>query len=272
MDIRSVLSAILLSGALLFLGACSAREPTSFGSTLGVGRQGSTFDLGSIGSTFSLASIGIALGLESRDLSYCPRGPAPDYAVTTFLPEPKIDKSMSLDQIGRLMNVDYRHMALGATESREVVFALMNVKVAQSPEGGVCAYPTRLAFTLGLTARRIHVASDFVGSEPCVYTEVLGHEKRHVALDDALMRAAAKALRAGAAKGLADLYGVWGRNEAAARENLQRRLEADEARVRTEIERKRIDAQADEIDTAAERHRLVAACNGRLSRLYPGYM
>ncbi len=271
MNIRSVLSAAFLTCTLLLLGACSSHEETSFGSTLGPG-TGSKSSIGPITSPFSFTSIGVALGLESRDLTYCAREPAPHYTVSTFLPEPKIDTSMSLDQIGRLMRVDYRHMALGATQSREVVFALMSADVKQSPEGGVCAYPTKVSLTLGLTARVVHVASDFAGTEPCIYAEVLGHEEHHVALDNALMHAAGESLRVNATKRFADLYGVWGRTEAAARQNLQHRLEADEEGLRSEIQHTRVDAQADEIDTQAERRRLVSACDGRLAQLYPGYM
>jgi hypothetical protein len=271
LNIRSVLRVTFIGGTLLVLGACSSPQPTSFGSTLGPG-SGSKADPGAAGSHVSLASMGVVLGFESRDLSYCARERAPQYTVSTFLPEPKIDTSLSLDQISRLMKVDYRHMALGATMSREVVFALMSADVKPSPQGGVCAYPTRLSLTLGLTARIIHVASDFAGTEPCIFAEVLGHERHHVELDNSLMRAAGDSLRVDAAKRFADLYGVWGRDETAARQNLQHRLEADETQLRGEIQHTRVEAQAEEIDTSAERRRLVNACNGRLAQLYPGYM
>jgi hypothetical protein len=137
--------------------------------------------------------------------------------------------------------------------------------------GGVCAYPTRIAFTLGLTARKIHVASDFARAEPCIYREVLAHEERHVALDNALMHMAADALRVAAPMRFADLYGVWGESDAAARQNLQHRLEADDQSLRLEIERKRVAAHAEAIDTPEERIRLVEACAGRLEKLYPAY-
>lgn len=272
MNIGSVFSAIAIAGAVLLLGACSSRNPTSFGSTIGNADASPAPASGGGARGLSLAAIGAALGFKSRDLLDCPRAPAPYYGVSTFLPAPKIDRSMSLGQIGRLMKVDDRHMALGATESHEVVFALMSVGTQKMPSGGVCAYPTRIAFTLALTARKIHVASDFARSEPCVYDAVLTHEERHVALDDQLMRIAANALRLAAPKRFANLYGVWGESENAARLNLQRRLEADDEDLRVEIERKRVETQADEIDTQAERHHLVEACDGRLAKLYPGYM
>lgn len=272
MNVGSVFSAISIAGAVLLLGACSSRDPTSFGSTIGNSGTGPAASSGAGVSGVSLAAIGAALGFQSRDLLECPREPVPAYGVSTFLPEPKIDRSMSLGQIGRLMKVDDRHMALGATQSHEVVFALMSVGTQKTPSGGACAYPTHIALTLALTARKIHVAKDFAQGEPCVYDEVLAHEKRHAALDDKLMGIAANALRIAAPKRFANLYGVWGANENAARQNLQRRLESDDEDLRVEIERKRVETQADEIDTAAERHRLVQACGGRLEKLYPGYM
>lgn len=213
----------------------------------------------------------MALGLESRGRIDCPRGPTPRYAVRTFLGKPKIDDSLTLDQIGRLMKVDFRHMALGATESREVVFALITVRTVPGARGGVCAYPTRVVFTLGLTARKIHIASEFAEGEPCVYREVMGHEERHVALDNQLMRAAAESLRGTAATRFRDSDGVWGPNPAAARRNLQRRVERDEDRLRADIKEIRLAAHAAKIDTPQERRRLVDACGKRLARLYPGY-
>jgi hypothetical protein len=263
----SVFSAIGIAGALLLLGACSSRDPTSFGST--IGSEGAS---ASVSARFGLAAAGSSVrGFDPRDLTSCSRGPAPDYAVTTFLPAPKIDTDLSLGQIGRLMKVDERHMALGATVSHEVIFALMTVDVRKSMAGGVCAYPTRIAFTLGLTARKIHIASDFARAEPCVYGEVLAHEERHVALDNALMHIAADVLRFAAPKRFADLYGVWGESDAAAKQNLQHRLEADDQSLRRAIERKRLEAHAEAIDTPEERTRLVGACGGRLEKLYPAY-
>jgi hypothetical protein len=266
----SVFSAIGIAGALLLLGACSSHDPTSFGST--IGREGAGAASASVSASFGLGAAESARGFNPRDLTSCSRGPVPDYAVTTFLPEPKIDTDLSLRQIGRLMKVDERHMALGATVSHEVIFALMTVDVRPSTAGGVCAYPTRIAFTLSLTARKIHVASDFARAEPCVYREVLAHEERHVALDNRLMNIAADALRVTAPKRLADLYGVWGESDAVAKQNLQHRLEADDQSLRLEIERKRVEAHAEAIDTPEERTRLVEACAGRLEKLYPGYL
>lgn len=271
LKMRSVPFVAIAACAIFSMSACTAPQPTSFGSTL-------SYDSGDVGlarqpdrSSLAWSAIGVALGLESRDRLDCPRGPVPQYAVRTFLAQPKIDDSLSLDQIARLMKVDFRHMALGATESREVVFGLITVKTMASAKGGVCAYPTRIVVTLGLTARKIHIASEFAEREPCVYNEVLGHEERHVALDDQLMRAAAESLRGTAAKRFRDTYGVWGRNPASARRNLQRRLERDEDTLRADIKAIRLAAHAKKIDTPQERRRLVNACGRRLARLYPGY-
>jgi hypothetical protein len=68
----------------------------------------------------------------------------------------------------------------------------------------------------------------------------------------------------------ADLDGVWGKDEHAARGALQTRLQADTQALQTEIEDKRHAAHATQIDTFEERHRLENACGGRLKELYPG--
>jgi hypothetical protein len=250
--------------------ACST-PPTSFGSTL-ISRSANA---GAVATSpapiVDLAALGAALGLVSRDRLYCPQGEAPSYRVVTFLPRPTIDATLSLKAIGRLTRIEFHQMALGATASREVAFALITLRSVASPRGGICAYATRVTLTLGLTARAIHIASDFAGTEPCVYDLILAHEKRHVALDDRIMKAAAASLRRNAARRFDDIDGVWGSDPEAARDALQRRIEAGEDELRAEIEAVRIEAHAAQIDTPQERHRLVAACGGRLKQLYPGY-
>jgi hypothetical protein len=268
---RSVSFAAIALGTSVGASACSTPPPTSFGSTLSALSENTRTVPAPHGPIVDLASLGAALGLVSRDQLYCERRELPSYEVTTFLPRPKIDDTMSLDAIGRLTQVDFHHMALGATEGREVAFALIAVRTVPSTHGGACAYATRVTLTLGLTARKIHIASDFAGTEPCVYDVILAHEKRHVALDDRIMKAAAASLRRNAVQRFDDIDGVWGRDAGAARRALQRRIEAGEDQLRAEIEAVRIEAHAAQIDTPQERHRLVAACGGRLKQLFPGY-
>ncbi len=267
---RSLPFTVIALGASLGTSACST-PPTSFGSTLSSLPE----NAGAVPATrepiVDLASLGAALGLVSRDQLYCPRGEIASYEIATFLPRPKIDATLSLEAIGRLTRIDFHHLALGATEGREVAFALIAVRTLPSTRGGVCAYATRVTLTLGLTARKIHIASDFAGTEPCVYGLILAHEKRHVALDDRIMKAAAASLRRNAAQRFDDIDGVWGKDATAAQHALQRRIETDEDALRAEIREVRVEAHAEKIDTPQERLRLVAACGGRLKQLYPGY-
>ena len=205
---------------------------------------------------------------HAKDVSACPRSAAPSYVVKTVLPDPKIDNTMTIAQIGDRSQVDYRYLALGATEGGLMVVGVLNARVAASAAGGSCAYPKNVSLVLALGKRVIHIAREFHGTEPCVYNEVLGHEERHVALDDKLLNDASATLPARLPMRFADLDGVWGQDDKTARANLQKRLKADEDALQTDLQAERSAAHAHDIDTIAERYRLANACNGRLRQLY----
>ncbi len=208
---------------------------------------------------------------HAKDLSACPRSAPPAYAVNTLLPDPTVDETLSLAQIAALSQVDYRYLALGATETELMVIGVASTRTIASAAGGDCAYPKKVSLMLALGKRVIHVAREFHGTEPCVHDEVLGHERRHVALDNRILIDERRTLPAALPARFADLDGVWGKDEAAARENLQKRLETDEDALQSELRARRRAAHAAEIDTFAERHRLANACDGRLKQLYPGF-
>jgi hypothetical protein len=208
---------------------------------------------------------------HAKDLSACPRGAPPAYVVKTLLPEPEIDKTMTLAQIAERSHTDYRYLTLGASEGELIVIGVLSSRVAPSAAGGSCAYPKEVSLMLALGKRVIHIAREFDGTEPCVYGEVLGHERRHVALDDQLLRDESTALPAQLPARFADLDGVWGGDDAAARAALQQRLKADADALKTDLQEKRRAAHAKEIDTVEERRRLAHACQGRLKQLYPEF-
>ena len=144
-------------------------------------------------------------------------------------------------------------------------------RLAPAVGGGSCAYPQQVSLVLALGERVIHVAREFHTGEPCVYDEILGHERRHAALDDKLLGDEKIELPSALPERFADLDGVWGQDEHAARDALQERLQADTQALQAAIEEKRRAAHAAEIDTFEERHRLANACGGRLRELYPGF-
>ncbi len=219
----------------------------------------------------TISKVALLNPWRSRDAEYCPRGSAPISTVKTFLPEPKIDNTLTTDQIGDRVRVDYSVMTFGATEGQLTVIAVDNVRVEPSKAGGICAYPTQVSVTIALTGRMIHVASEFYEAEPCVYDEILSHEERHVALDNQLLHDAAGTLTANMSNQLIQAEGVWGKDETTARESLQKHLTTYQATLQMSIQAIRRDAHAREIDTSDERHRLFAACNRRLAQLYPEF-
>ena len=207
----------------------------------------------------------------ARDRAACARGSPPVYSVSLFLPEPKVDDTLTIAQIAERSRVDYRYLTLGATIGKLVVVGVARPRVSEGVTGGDCAYPQAVAISMTLAQRVIHVAREFRGTEPCVYREVLGHERRHVALDDQLLAAEKTALPTALPARLADLDGVWGKDAAAARGALSARLQADVQTLQDDIEAKRHAAHAAQIDTFDERHRLANACGGRLKQLYPSF-
>jgi hypothetical protein len=207
----------------------------------------------------------------ARDAAACPRGAAPGFVLKTLLPAPVIDDSMTFDQIARRSDLGYRYLALGATESKFLVIGVATPRIAPARDGGACAYAMKVSLMLALGKRVIHIAREFESKEPCVYGEVLGHERRHAALDDKILSDEQASLPAALPRRFADLDGVWGKDAAAARENLRHRLDQDDEALRVAIEARRHREQAAEIDTVAERHRLLAACDGRLHQLYPEF-
>jgi len=206
----------------------------------------------------------------AKDRTACPRAAAPAYVVRLELPKPRIDDSLTLAQIGERTQTSYRYLTVGATLSNLLIVGVASSRVAPAIGGGSCAYPQQVSLVLALGERVIHVAREFRGTEPCVYREVLDHERRHVALDDKLLSEEKAELPAALPARFADLDGVWGKDEHAARGALQTRLQADTQALQTEIEDKRHAAHAAQIDTFEERHRLENACGGRLKELYPG--
>ncbi|MGH7033173.1 MAG: hypothetical protein ACREFL_05540 [Stellaceae bacterium] len=207
----------------------------------------------------------------ARDGAACARGAPPTYSVGLLLPEPNVDDTLSIAQIAERSQADYRYLTLGATIGKLVIVGVARPRVSEGVTGGDCAYPQAVAISMTLAQRVIHVAREFSGTEPCVYREVLDHERRHVALDDRLLAAEKTALASTLPTRLADLDGVWGKNAAAARSALSTRLQADVQILQDDIEAKRHAAHAAQIDTFDERHRLANACGGRLKQLYPSF-
>lgn len=201
--------------------------------------------------------------------SACPRGVPPAYAVNLVLPEPSLDNSLSLAQITERAKSAQGHLMLGATESRMQIAALFRSRVVPSSAGGACAYVAQASLTLSLDRRVIHIANEFHGTEPCLYDEILGHEKRHVALDDKLLREASETLRANPPPRFAMMDGVWGPDEASARQEIQHQLNAATDALEQSIQRDRQISHALQIDTAEERRRMLAVCQGRLAQLHP---
>jgi len=201
----------------------------------------------------------------------CPRQAAPRYDVIVNLPEPERDDRLSLAEISAHSQAAFRHLTLGETESRLQISAVFSARVAPGALGGVCLYIARAAFSLGFSQRVIHIAREFRGAESCLYDTVLDHERRHVALDDRIIEAAAQRLRADPPEQFATLNGVWGANEAEARAETQGHLNLATEALQRQIQRERQVAHALQIDTVDERRRMLAACNGRLTELHPEF-
>jgi hypothetical protein len=74
----------------------------------------------------------------------------------------------------------------GLTESTIESRVHVAVEARRAPGGLTCAAPREVRVVVRLVARRVYVAREARGNA-CVRREVLRHEQRHVALDDAMM-------------------------------------------------------------------------------------
>lgn len=86
-----------------------------------------------------------------------------------------------------------RGQHLGVTSSRVEWRTELSARYLRQPDGTVCAVPDRIAIELVHVEHAIRIAEE-IPRDGCLWREVLGHERRHVAVNSATLRAAEQAV------------------------------------------------------------------------------
>jgi hypothetical protein len=153
---------------------------------------------------------------------------------------------------------------LGVTSSRVEWRTELSARYLRQPDGSVCAVPDRIAIELVHVEHTIRIAAE-IPEDGCLWREVLGHERRHVAVNRATLReaeaAVGRAVRAWARQAVARAPDAEAAT-AALQASLRRAVEPSLAAMR----RARARGHA-RIDTPAEYDRLARVCPGDQRRL-----
>jgi hypothetical protein len=133
-------------------------------------------------------------------------------------------------------------------------------------DGGSCAVPQRIDLVLRFVRREMRIASE-TRADPCVEQEVEAHERRHVALDDAMIAAFRPVLEARVRALAHALPPAEAGSFEEAKARLSDRLRNGVRAIYDEFEEMRHRRHRDEIDTEAEYARVKTMCGGRAPAL-----
>ncbi len=136
------------------------------------------------------------------------------------------------------------------------------------PGGTVCAALSRLTVVFGFQERVIYVARELPAGS-CIQREVLNHEMKHVAADDALLREFMPGFRRRLEAVVARQGTVRARGHDQAMAQLRRPIDAAVRDLMREFSREREKRQA-RIDTLEEYRRVSKSCNGELAKYVTG--
>lgn len=197
------------------------------------------------------------MGLCGGQAAACPRVPV-SIEVRVVDPDPAVSTEARVDDLHRLMGA--RHAAasrhLGLTSFRVEWQGEVAAGGIAGPEGA-CMVPVAVTMTFTQVEHLVRIARE-IPPGTCLHAEVEAHERRHVAVNRAALRAAAAEAREVAyhwARAAEGRGAVPDRAAESLRLDLRRAIEPVLARMH------RAQAQGHaEIDTPAEYRRLAAAC------------
>jgi len=158
---------------------------------------------------------------------------------------------------------------LGLTTSDTEFQVVVRSRVVEPAEdgGAACAIPIGVEVRLALVRRVVHVAREVAG-DPCLRGEVLAHEMRHVATDDALLDDYQSWLLPRFREAAAALRPVEAATAEAAQRTLLRDVQAANSAALAGFEAERRKRQM-AIDSPEERARFGRVCDGRARALRP---
>jgi hypothetical protein len=134
--------------------------------------------------------------------------------------------------------------------------------------GTVCGAPTTLAITFGFQERRLYVARE-LPRDSCIHAEVLKHEMKHIAVDEALLKEFIPVVQRRMESVVQRIGAVQRRTQEQAMAAIRQPIDAALKQLMQEFTRER-DRRQMRVDTAEEYTRVSRSCNGELARYLPG--
>lgn len=144
----------------------------------------------------------------------------------------------------------------------------MGARYQALPGGAVCAALSRLTVTFGFQERVVYVARELPKAS-CIHREVLAHEMKHVAVDEALLREFMPTLKRRLEAVVARQGVTRARSQEQAMTALRQPIDAAVKELMREFTREREKRQA-KVDTIEEYRRVSKSCNGELTQYVKG--
>lgn len=159
-------------------------------------------------------------------------------------------------------------VALGLSQSMIGIESHMETSFAQSGHR-LCGTIHSVTIRLRLMERVVHVARE-AGADRCLFDEVLAHERRHVAVDEAFLTEAARIAHAELERRGRNYVAFDGATPQALNAELDRMFGADLERISDRLTRLRLQRQA-AVDSPQEDARMRRVCDGAAARIVGGY-
>lgn len=156
---------------------------------------------------------------------------------------------------------------LGLTQARYGEQSQVSALFKTMDDGTYCASASALTISFGFQQRIVHVARE-IPANSCLYGEVLAHEMRHVAVDEALLTEMLPQIRIRLDQVVGELAPVRSRSQSQAMAAVRRPLESAMRRIMQEFGRERDRRQA-QVDTVEEYERVSRVCNGEARNYLP---
>ncbi|WP_085557176.1 hypothetical protein [Azospirillum agricola] len=211
-------------------------------------------------------------GLGAQGLS-CPVFPPASVSFDITLAPLQRNDGLAIAQLTRLPGRtsgpagSARGHVLGLTQARYGEQSQVSALFQRLPDGSYCASANVLTVSFGFQQRVVHVARELPPGS-CIHGEVLAHEMRHVAVDEALLREFAPVIRQRLDEAVARLAPVRSRSQQQAMASVRRPLEAAMRTAMQEFGRERDRRQA-QVDTVEEYARIRQVCNGEVAKYLP---
>ncbi|MBY6261490.1 hypothetical protein EI613_06040 [Azospirillum sp. 412522] len=203
----------------------------------------------------------------------CGGFPPPKLALDTVLAPIQRDDGLTVAQLTRLpgrtpgpASTGDSHV-LGLTQARYGEQSQVSALFKTMGDGTYCASASALTISFGFQQRIVHVARE-IPADSCLYGEVLAHEMRHVAVDEALLNEMMPQIRSRLDQVIGELAPVRSRSQSQAMAAIRRPLESAMRRIMQEFGRERDRRQA-QVDTVEEYERVSRVCNGEARNYLP---